>query len=818
MADQINKTLVLGIELNTRELAADAAKLKQEINELKESQSRFAEGTVTYEQIGAKLRAAEVDYRNLRKQIDNTKTARVAETGSIKQMRAELAIATTAYNKLSQSERENTQAGKDLTLALYNQQEALKKAEGAIGDHRRNVGNYKNAIMDAAGQLNIFGTNVGSLKNSFDTAKNGVSMMSSSLGALKTAIISTGIGALIVLLGSLYTWFTKTEEGSEALERGQARLGQGFSILIGWINKGVQGIKALYEEYKPLIDGIIKVVTVLNPFIMGAKLLGDAFKGATDEAAKYTQMLQDVEDAERNNAAAVQMSKDKIDQLILSVKQKNLTDEQKMKNLDEASTIEKKLFNEELDRANKRAIAEKGLADIKRKSGEITGDNLGESESQALTKVAELKGQQLILDQKISNRRSLVQKELTADYKEAEETRTKLSEEENKKRLADQKAAADLALLQTDKNSADYLNKKAKVLEAEKQIELNNAELTKNQRDLINEKYIQLQKQAIIDYATWDEEQNAKSNEEKLNNDLNAIDRKRLLYALDLENKKISDETFKQLQIESLREEAELYAQGSNERLALELAAAQMERKIAADTATEKKKWDELDSKQKRAQASAQLGIAENTFGQMASMFEEGSAAYKTFATLQVAASVIQGIMNSYASTAALVPFGPILAPVSAGVAAAFGAVQIAKINSLSRGGAIYPKAEFGMMIGGNPHSSGGTKFVGSDGTRFEAEKNERLFVINKRSSAMIKSLSDWNVRGGGIDFYGGTRSHLADGGMVQRSMTSQIDANINSAMQIQRTIAALPPPIVVVQDINQAQGTLVKVKSRSIL
>lgn len=42
---------------------------------------------------------------------------------------------------------------------------------------------------------------------------------------LKAALIATGIGALVVLLGSLTAAFTQSEEGQEKLQRGLAALG-----------------------------------------------------------------------------------------------------------------------------------------------------------------------------------------------------------------------------------------------------------------------------------------------------------------------------------------------------------------------------------------------------------------------------------------------------------------------------------------------------------------------------------------------------------------------------------------------------------------
>jgi len=70
-----------------------------------------------------------------------------ASAGSVELMRAQLALVTNEWKKLSETERENSDRGKELTetkLKLTNQ---LKELEAATGDTRRNVGNYTNTII-----------------------------------------------------------------------------------------------------------------------------------------------------------------------------------------------------------------------------------------------------------------------------------------------------------------------------------------------------------------------------------------------------------------------------------------------------------------------------------------------------------------------------------------------------------------------------------------------------------------------------------------------------------------------------------------------
>ena len=74
--------------------------------------------------------------------------------------------------------------------------------------------------------------------------------------------------------------------------------------------------------------------------------------------------------------------------------------------------------------------------------------------------------------------------------------------------------------------------------------------------------------------------------------------------------------------------------------------------------------------------------------------------------------------------------------------------------------------AEGGTIIGGRSHSAGGTNFVGSDGTRFEAEKGEYLAVINKRDSSRAALLDSVNRRHG-VPLFSNTTGYFARGGVA---------------------------------------------------
>jgi hypothetical protein len=121
-------------------------------------------------------------------------------------------------------------------------------------------------------------------------------------------------------------------------------------------------------------------------------------------------------------------------------------------------------------------------------------------------------------------------------------------------------------------------------------------------------------------------------------------------------------------------------------------------------------------------------------------------------AAIATALAVIRGL-------SAGLPMPGILMAALAAVAGGIAIANIAKQQYTPS--ATYAK---GGIIGGNSHAQGGTQFYGSDGSHFEAEKGEAMFVLKKDATAEIAALSMINESHGGRSLTQGA-SHLAEGG-----------------------------------------------------
>jgi hypothetical protein len=209
--------------------------------------------------------------RVLNKQIQNERKEQTEMEGSLVRLRAELSNLTAAYDRLSRVEREGGE-GKELQDKINAITDELKGAEEETQRFYRNVGNYKDAILQAteaqvpfvsilrSGVSVLRGTKefVGGLKdelvkitvqykagtvtaNMFSGAQKTAAitsnLLSTALKVLKLALISTGIGAIVVLLGSLVAWLAKTQKGTEFLSNVMSSFGAIIDVIIDRIAK-----------------------------------------------------------------------------------------------------------------------------------------------------------------------------------------------------------------------------------------------------------------------------------------------------------------------------------------------------------------------------------------------------------------------------------------------------------------------------------------------------------------------------------------------------------------------------------------------------
>jgi hypothetical protein len=392
------KKVLVDIEINSEDIkkaneamlqsASASAKYTEALNGLKlqqkENNALLKVGAIDAKenakrQADLKLQTAEVSksLRESNKEYANNKVVVDAAKGSNEQLRARLALQTKEYNGLSKAQREGTKQGKQMQANIKALSDKLKENEKAVGDNRRNVGNYEEALKGVTGQINIMGVNLGGIITKLSTFKEGMVAQaaatkasaaatggfSGALQVLKVAIISTGIGALVIALGSMVTFLTQTKRGSELLSQALAGIGATVSVLVDRVSK-------LGEALTQVFSG---------DFADAAETAKGAFSGITDEIvneSKAAQVLekrmQALRDAERELLVETSKRKAEVASLQLIAEDETNSMKERADAIAAANAIQEENMERELALQQERVdILEEQLA---------LGENLEEDE------------------------------------------------------------------------------------------------------------------------------------------------------------------------------------------------------------------------------------------------------------------------------------------------------------------------------------------------------------------------------------------------------------------------------------------------------
>jgi hypothetical protein len=335
----------LAVKLAQQEIANYEKQLKELNKVVIEGGELSAEQVVQSQELATKIETLNVglasqkdelskvnaERRAAVKEVQNYTTAQDAEIGSNERMKAQLKILTDQYNALSQEERENTEAGQEMGKNIKDLTDKLKSNESAVGDNRRNVGNYSQSIQDALGNVTIFGTNLGGLTKSFQQTKDstlayikalvvteGVQKSQTAatnsqtaaqkalniatlagkvaMNVFKLALIATGIGAFVVVVGSLVAYFKSTEEGAMKLKVIMAALGSvtdnirskfaDFGKIIFDSFNSIKELK-ISDIFKSIGDSIKENITNrIEAFGLAGKAIAKIFSGDIKEGFK----------------------------------------------------------------------------------------------------------------------------------------------------------------------------------------------------------------------------------------------------------------------------------------------------------------------------------------------------------------------------------------------------------------------------------------------------------------------------------------------------------------------------------------------------
>lgn len=407
MADKQEK--ILDIKVNYSEAIKAIAEYQTKIDAAREAESKLKkqlkDGEISRQQYNEEMAASKAyiadcndSIRIITKTMQNQIKQEKEQEGSLRSLRAQLSNLTAEYDALSEAERKGTR-GEELKNNINEVTDALKGAEEETQRYYRNVGNYKEAIIDAANanipfiqQINQMVTSLGGLKNYLAGMKTEMVAVSASttgwikvLKLLKVALIGTGIGALVVALGSLVAWFTKTQKGVEAANKIMAALGATINVIIdrasklgsALVNLFTGNFKKAGEDVKAIFSGI-----------------GKEIADETKQAWELAEVLNEIDKKEVMLSMSRAANRAEIEKLKKAADDQTLSTQERIKAAEKAAEIEKKDLEIQTELAEARLANTLGYTEMNRevrklmeqiKAGDITADEvigkLGLSES-----------------------------------------------------------------------------------------------------------------------------------------------------------------------------------------------------------------------------------------------------------------------------------------------------------------------------------------------------------------------------------------------------------------------------------------------------
>ena len=455
--------------------------------------------------------------------------------------------------------------------------------------------------------------------------------------------------------------------------------------LVSWFTKTEKGANIISGAFKGMgavIDTLLSKLwnigdTLKQLFsdpITFFKNLGNDIATAAKEGYDLVQVFDDIEDRQRDMAVRAKEQDIQVDRLLLQAKNAGKTYNEKIALLTKANEITRASYKEQL------ALSKEYLDAVDRevaravKAGTI-GDDLLDKQKEAKLDYLDLVAQEIAVEEKIANRTDgLIVKQEAKAAKEVEIEQKKIEKIE-------------------EINDSDDIKKEVKE-ENKYQAKLEQAEL-----DLVTD-------QNILNNAFLNKEITEQQFAQTSGENLIAYHKDRL------------EIIKKALGTESLEYQKEL---------ATLLELQQTSAKESVETA----EWLSTDGAKAMVGSLSTFG---NAFTQIASMHEQGTASWKTFAIAAATISAIQGAINAYASTAAIPIVGAALAPVAAGIALAAGMFQVAKIKSIKQPSPT-KKMATGGYLSGPSHAEGGIDLNAEGGEFIFSRKAVRSIGVNTLDS-----------------------------------------------------------------------------------
>lgn len=683
--------------------------LRDRINNVKDAMKALDkttdDGKKKNEELTLILKDLDGQYRSQQKEIQNRDKQMKGEADTLEKMRARLANMYAEYEKIPVG----TKAFTDQQKAVKELKDKIDSAEQSTGHFQRNVGNYKNGIIDAFQQMGI---PVTQLTQGLGTAKAAMMGMTTATGTtstamkvLKVALASTGIGLLIVALGSLIAYFASTQAGIDKVNAVLIPLRTIFERIVGIVQQFGSGLAKIFSgEFR---EGFKEIGSTIGN-------IGNEMRAAVSEGSRMAAIVKEIGIARLKLAENEDRLKREMAEQRTIIGDQMKTEAQRIA----AGEAYKKLRNELLG-------LEKNIASLEYEQAEVRARQ-NDTDREAQADIAKKREAINALEAAALNEQKEVNSVISGIMKTRNAAQLKAIEDEKKARqeLYDMQMAMEKLI----REQAADLNTEADKYAMDALDAMQDEEMTKYQKNVDAVKESEKQKIDIINQTYEFKKQLAEA----------------------------------EIQLEMAKYDA-----------------AQMGIEVLRSSFGEQSKIGKALFLFSKAISIAQI------------IKEAQVAKMQLLANFMMIPPILPpGIPNpAYPLAAGIYATKRTLTDVNMAMSIAAVAAQvIPTVSKFAKGG----------IVGGQLHEQGGTKYYGTDGQTFEAERGELITVVNRYDTERLASLSRLNsVHGKPFFASGGMLTPRTDfGGQAQ--MVNAMKEALNQVTQI--------PVVVSERDISKAQ------------
>ena len=330
-----------------------------------------------------------------------------------------------------------------------------------------NVGDVAKDANNAAAEFKVMGVSLNGVKKAFASAAVTAKGM---FGSIKAGLISTGIGAFVVLVGSLIAYFKSTKDGAEKLERAMAGFGAVISVItdrlsgfgevivsafenpqqavadlweaiktnllnrvqgmidaFGFVGKAVEAAldfdwDGMKENAAGFGESMVQVATgvddLTGKMAEGFKELGKEIEKDVDAAMKLKGLTQQLKDEEREFNKVRAQTRQEIQKARLDALDESKTAEERLKALQKANDLELKTTADAMELQKEKIRIQKETMAL--------SENLQEDEDALVALEVELinlKTQSFQTQKRLATEMETLTNEIKANEKTAEKER-----------------------------------------------------------------------------------------------------------------------------------------------------------------------------------------------------------------------------------------------------------------------------------------------------------------------------------------------------------------------------------------------------------